>query len=143
MVEKDYLKWHVLKSGIESGHNSPLFREREVWWCSLGANVGVEEDGKNRLFERPVLVFRKFNSEMFWGLPMTSKTREGIFHISFFWHQRNSTVIISQIRILSAKRLVRRFGKLSVSQFRLVNQSFESFVNKTDPFRGPRVPRWQ
>jgi hypothetical protein len=28
--------------------------ERDVWWCSLGVNVGVEADGKHGNFERPV-----------------------------------------------------------------------------------------
>ncbi len=31
-------------------------------WCSIGINVGDEEDGKNELYERPVLVIKKFNA---------------------------------------------------------------------------------
>ncbi len=37
------------------------FHEREVWWCGIGINIGVEIDGKNSDFERPVLVVKKFN----------------------------------------------------------------------------------
>src|SRR5579864_8524776 len=33
-----------------------FFHERELWWCALGANMGVEADGKHDLFERPVLI---------------------------------------------------------------------------------------
>jgi hypothetical protein len=31
----------------------------------FGTNVGFEEDGKNDLHERPVLVIRKYNSHLF------------------------------------------------------------------------------
>jgi len=72
-MNKDYGQWHYLKSKIEIDTPSPQFRELEIWWCSLGKNVGTEEDGKNNLFERPVLIFRKFNKEIFWGLPLTSR----------------------------------------------------------------------
>jgi hypothetical protein len=34
-------------------------------------------DGKHPSFERPVLVVKKFNGDMFWGLPLTSRERSG------------------------------------------------------------------
>ena len=139
-MQKDFQKWHTLKSYIEEFHPAPLFCEREIWWCSLGANVGVEEDGKNQFFERPILVYRKFNKEMLWAIPMTSREREGKFYFSFPLHGIKRTVILSQIRVLSAKRLVRRVGKMSAMQFRFLEDSFQTFIKKTDPVRGPRVP---
>lgn len=26
----------------------PMFKERDIWWVSVGVNVGFEEDGKTR-----------------------------------------------------------------------------------------------
>ena len=45
---KEFDKWNELKKKL---HNSEkpkkfYFREREIWWCSLGLNIGFEEDGK-------------------------------------------------------------------------------------------------
>ncbi len=80
---KDFEKWNLLQKQIET-NLPPFFHEREIWWCSLGANIGVEEDGKNELFERPVLILRKFNKEMCWGLPLTTRKKEGPFYFSFF-----------------------------------------------------------
>jgi hypothetical protein len=85
-MEKDFWKWHSLKSEIEKQIPSPLFYEREIWWCSVGANVGAEEDGKNDPFERPVLVLRKFNRDMFWGIPITSKEKYGEYYYPFSLH---------------------------------------------------------
>ncbi|MDP2598653.1 MAG: type II toxin-antitoxin system PemK/MazF family toxin [Candidatus Liptonbacteria bacterium] len=141
MMEKDYLRWHTLKSELEKCPIRSPYQEREIWWCSLGANLGTEEDGKNMLFERPVVILRKFNKDMFLGLPLTSKTKEGLYYFSFSFHGANHTAILSQLRALSAKRLVRVFGKMSNNQFSALSRATMSFMDKkTDPLRGPRLP---
>ena len=61
---KDFDNWNKEKKILESTANETLvFHEREIWWCSIGLNVGDEQDGKNDYFERPVLVIRKFNKK--------------------------------------------------------------------------------
>lgn len=139
-MQKDFQKWHTLKERIHISNDIILFREQELWWCSLGANIGTEEDGKNELFERPVLIFRKFNNEMFWGLPMTSQQKEGVFYFSFPLHGEDRTAILSQLRMLSAKRLIRRMSKMSDKQFKLLEDSLMRLIKETDPLRDPRVP---
>ncbi|MEK7480565.1 MAG: type II toxin-antitoxin system PemK/MazF family toxin [Patescibacteria group bacterium] len=129
-MERDYQKWHVLKSEIDCKNQSPLFRDQEIWWCSLGANVGVEEDGKNELFERPILILRKFNREMFWALPMTSRKKEGKFYCSFAFHNTERTAILSQLRTLSSKRLIRRVGKISDKQFDALRETITTLLTK-------------
>jgi len=32
-----------------------------IWRCSLGVNLGVEADGKEEHFRRPVLILKAFN----------------------------------------------------------------------------------
>jgi mRNA interferase MazF len=140
-MAKDFQKWHELKAEIDSERELPLFREGEIWWCSLGANVGVEEDGKNDSFERPVLVFRKFNANMLWGLPMTSRAIRMQYDCAVSFHGQSRTVLISQMRILSAKRLLRRVGKLDPEEFLTLARYMSVFFEiKTDPLRDPRVP---
>jgi len=141
-MEKDFWKWHDLKIKIERKDQSPLFHEGEIWWSSLGANVGVEEDGKNDLFERPILIFHKFNKDMFWGLPMSSVRKSGKYNHSIFIHGHERTILLSQMRTMSAKRLIRRAGRLRRKKFRQVVRAMTIFLdNKTDPLWGPRVPR--
>ncbi|MCX6731630.1 MAG: type II toxin-antitoxin system PemK/MazF family toxin [Candidatus Parcubacteria bacterium] len=136
-MKKDFQKWHKLKLEIEEKHKLPFFREREIWWCSLGANIGVEEDGKNELFERPVLVFRKFNREMFWGLPMTSKRKEGKFFFTLHFHEEERSAILSQIRTLSGKRLIRRIGKISENKFEKIEKAVISLIKQNGPLAEP------
>jgi mRNA interferase MazF len=139
-MKKDFKAWHRLKSDIHYNRTPPHFRELEIWWCSMGSNIGFEEDGKNQLFERPVLVYRKFNKELFWGVPLTSKERTGRFYYSFPLFNKKRTIVFSQLRILSGKRLIRRIGKISDKQFQLIEKALLYFINETDPLRGPRVP---
>src|SRR3977135_3027575 len=40
-------------------HHTPTFQEREIWWRSVGVNVGHEMDGKNQFYNLPVLIVRK------------------------------------------------------------------------------------
>ena len=44
--------------------------------CTLGKNIGDEEDGKTEDFERPPLIFRKFNKNLLFILPLSSKIKE-------------------------------------------------------------------
>ena len=136
-MTKDFQKWHVLKSKIHNHIIVPDFRERDVWWCSIGANVGVEEDGKHETFERPVLVVRKFNKEMFFGIPLTSRTKESIYHFSFSLHGQVSTAKLSQMRLWSAKRLVRRIGKVGEEQFHEIQKRIVGlFEKRNGPLSG-------
>ena len=61
----DFDKWNNKKKQLHVRTNAPTFKEREVWWCSLGANIGTEQNGKGQNFTRPVLVLRKFSTSQF------------------------------------------------------------------------------
>ena len=52
-MEKDFTEWHRVKQGIQNDNRKFSFNTREVWLCSVGLNLGDEEDGKQELFLRP------------------------------------------------------------------------------------------
>ena len=79
-MEKEYDKWNQLKKSLSIKESTIFFHEREIWYCSLGKNIGYEEDGKNELFERPVLVIRKFNNEIFLAIPLTSSKKDNEYY---------------------------------------------------------------
>lgn len=141
-MPKDFEQWHLLKLAIDRKDHWPFFREGEIWWCSLGANIGIEEDGKHARFERPILVFHKFNKEMFWALPMTSSIPHGQYDRTLLFKNQPRTILFSQIRTLSAKRLIRKIGKLHQEQFATLISYFKNLpIIKTDPLRDPRIPQ--
>ena len=83
-------------------------------------NVGYEQDGKNNDFERPVLILKKFNNEMAFVLPMTSIKKDGKYYYAL---KNNSSVILSQGRLISSKRFLRRIKKIG-------NKTFEEIKNR-------------
>ena len=103
-----------------------FFLEGEVWWASLGINIGHEIDGKNELFERPILVFKKQGEDMLMVLPITSKLKSGREFYTIKYHSENNTVLLDQPRTISSKRLLRLI-------FRITNSEFVSIQNKIRP----------
>lgn len=69
-MKKKFDDWNLLKQSLHAKAAFPTPKRRQVWWCTIGQNIGSEqscEDG----YDRPVLVVKTFGS-MFWGLPITS-----------------------------------------------------------------------
>lgn len=122
---KKFLEWIRLKESIHnSQHKSPLFAEREVWMCHTGENIGFESNGKNDFFHRPVIILHKFNENIFYGLPMSTKLKNNPFYIEINFKERKQSAMISQMRILDAKRLHYKKGRLSNKDFNLVKLKF-------------------
>ena len=61
-MEKDFDGWNSNKKQIHDHSAAPFYHKREIWWCSLGINVGFEQDGTGANYDRPVLI-RDFKSE--------------------------------------------------------------------------------
>lgn len=130
-MEKDFDTWNVLKKNINNAPETSqnrYFKEREVWWCSLGVNIGDEQDGKNELFERPVLIFRIFNKGLVWIIPLTSKRKAGIYYYSLGHESYQYTLILSQLRLVSAKRLGRKIFTLSSEHFKVVREKMKALM---------------
>jgi len=117
-MKKDFKKWHNAKTEIDNSPKRLFFHEREVWWCSIGVNVGFEQDGKGEEFTRPVLVFKKFNNEVFWALPLSTRIKKGKFYqTANLGDNMPRVVIISQLRLIDAKRLIDKAGVISKDSY--------------------------
>lgn len=133
-MKKDYQKWHNKKSHINDIEKRPFLHEREIWFCHLGANVGFEQDGTGEDFLRPVVIVRKFNNEIFWGVPLTKskqetnkKSEKYYFDFSFMADVK-SVAILSQIRLIDARRLSRHIGGMSVGDFTKLTEKLKALL---------------
>ncbi|MFC1720797.1 type II toxin-antitoxin system PemK/MazF family toxin [Patescibacteria group bacterium] len=124
-----FVEWTKLKVRIYiSEEELPYFKEREIWWASLGANIGYEQDGKNEKFERPILILKKFNKDMLWILPLTSKNKTGKYYYQFEYNGEKYSIILSQIRTISSKRLLRKVRTFSEEEFEKVRNLVKEFL---------------
>lgn len=109
-MKKDFLPWFKKKTEMHHEKARPHFREGEVWFSALGMNVGFEQDGNGTRYLRPIAIIRKFNNEICWGVPLTRTKKDSEFYFSFELAGEMSTAILSQIRLVDAKRLFYRAG---------------------------------
>jgi len=106
----DFDRWNDIKKWTEFEKEPPILfpREREVWMCSIGQNIGFEQHGMGQSFGRPVLVIKKFNNKMFWAAPLSSKQKAFDFYHNFTDPEgRRVAVILAQLRLISVKRFDR------------------------------------
>lgn len=127
----DYIKaikdWFKLKIALWSRESGVIFKQGDIWWCSLGVNLGEEMFGKGAKFTRPVLVFRKFTSNSFLGLPITKQEKEGSWYVEITIHREKRWVMLNQARVLDKKRLTNRIGALDNKDFQKVQEAFLNF----------------
>ena len=115
---KNYDQWNNLKKQLEERKEVPSFHEGDVWWCSLGINIGQEIDGKNVSAERPVCIVKKFDRLSFFGLPLSSNTNAAAYRYTVTLEKKKNAVLLHQGRTMSAKRLQRRLGRMKQTDFR-------------------------
>lgn len=129
-MKKDFQKWHNKKSDVDQIEKRPFFHEAEIWWCALGVNVGFEQDGGGDDFLRPVIIFKKFNNEIFWAIPLThtEKKTEYYFQIAATDNSEISTAILSQIRLIDARRLSHKLGNIGKDDFVLLKKKFKALL---------------
>lgn len=113
---KDFAGWHILKPKINEVR-PPLFKERDIWWCSIGVNIGHEEDGKNEKYDRPVLVIKKFNNFIFWGVPLTTQVKDVHYYYKINFNGKDQCVMVAQMRVFDSKRLTYKMGQLPLHSF--------------------------
>jgi mRNA interferase MazF len=118
-MKKDFEGWNKKKQDIDSSSTTPFYHQREVWWCSLGVNVGSEQDGTGLNYDRPVLIIRGFNQHMFFGVPLTGKQKAGKYYFPLGKiSDRDATAILSQALPIDTKRLIRKTGTINEAFFK-------------------------
>jgi mRNA interferase MazF len=125
---KDFEKWSTLKQILDARPGMAFAYPREVWWCSLGANIGAEIDGKNDSFERPVLVVRVYNKETLLVVPVTTKEKNDRFHHKIDSGGKSSWASLTQIRVISNKRLLRKVDTITEEAFSSLKEALKKFT---------------
>ena len=127
---KKFNQWNKIKQKLHKANKQIYFRKKEIWWCSLGINIGYEQDGKNNNFERPVLIIKKFNKNVLWILPLTKAEKiNNKYYFQLNQNRENSFVILSQIRLISSNRLLRKMRKMRQNEFQQIKNKIKTFFS--------------
>lgn len=128
-MEKDFDQWNELKKKTHDSVGPEFFpQEREVWVSTLGWNIGREQNGAADDFSRPVLVVKKFNNQMFWVVPLSTKQKPYDFYFNFTDPTGlKASVILAQLRLISVKRFWRLLYVFPPDMFREVTLRLKGF----------------
>ena len=122
-MQKDYDTWFPQKKKLDHKKNPPSFKEREVWWCQVGVNVGYEIFGKSKAFTRPVLVLKKFSQFTFLGAPMSTTKPRYNLHVPMEVDGKKGIVRLDQVRTYDSRRLQQSpIQRIPQAQFKKIKQ---------------------
>ena len=109
---KDFDEWNEIKKRTEDSKRAPV-KVGEIYWCKLGLNIGVEQDGKDAEFQRPILVLKKFSHQIILGVPLTTQIHKGDWYFDLSIFEYPSQAILNQAKPIDTKRLLSSMGQIS------------------------------
>ena len=121
---KKFTDWIKLKEKMDREAREPIIKEGEVWWCGIGANVGVEISGKGNRFSRPVVILKKLSKFGFMGVPLTTQEKTGSWYVPFEFLGVKEFAAICQSRVISVSRLYGKMGQLPTSDLNKIKDGF-------------------
>ena len=128
-MNKNFDKWNEIKKKIDNKNIEIKFRARDIFWMSVGQNVGYETFGKGEEFLRPVLVYKKLSKETFIGIPLTSKQKEGSYYFSFNFKGKTSVAMFNQIRVFDIRRKKAFNSRISEDTFLQLKNKLKTFMD--------------
>jgi mRNA interferase MazF len=128
-MSKKFDEWNKLKIKLHENHKEQYFKERDVFWVSIGVNIGYEQDGKGEIFSRPVLIMKKYSKNIFFGIPLSTQIKNGSFFFDFELDGQKSNALLVQARIYDAKRLENKIGKISKDDFKRLKTKLRELLD--------------
>ena len=128
---KRFLEWIGLKERLHNiAGKPPLVSQGDIWWVSIGENVGSEVNGKSKLFSRPVIIFKKLAHGFFFVIPTTTQIREGTWYVKFRQQELDMAACLHQARAIDYRRLSSKLGTLDDEDYSRIKSGFSSLYLK-------------
>jgi len=129
MTTKDFDTWNENKKVIHTTNENKLYHEREIWWCSLGVNVGFEQDGTGASGERPVVILRGFSKQVCLIIPLTTSEKKNPYHVPLgIVDTKKAFAITSQLRLIDTKRLINKIGVVDQTLFQTIRKTAKGLL---------------
>lgn len=134
MYIKQFLEWIGLKEKLHLiRFQPPYVNEGDIWWASIGENIGSEINGKNKLFSRPVVILKKLSHGFYFIVPTTTKLRSGSWYVEFTQRGIKMQACLHQSRSIDYRRLSNKLGRLDDIDIAKVQKSFLNLFTKNIP----------
>jgi len=130
-MQKDFDNWNEIKKKIDANNDelNKFPKEGEIWMINIGTNVGFEQNGSSDNFSRPVLVIKKFNNQMFWSIPLSTKQKKIDFYFNYTdINNQKVSAILAQMKLMSIKRFTRKLYDLDNQIILEIKTKLKSFL---------------
>ena len=133
-IIKQFIDWTKVKTKIHLCKPANVyFNERDIWWASMGLNVGFEVKGKGESFSRPIIILRKLSADTCLVVPLTtSAKRKKLFPLGKISGDDESFALVEQIRLIDKKRLEEKVGMLEEKVFDNLKQAVLGLIGATN-----------
>lgn len=122
---KRFLEWIGLKEKLHKNtHKPPFVSEGDIWWCSLGENIGSEINGKSSQFSRPAIVLKKLAHGFYFVIPTSTQKRSGSWYVPFRHKGKHMVACLQQARSIDYRRLWSKLGSLDDTDVTRVKDGF-------------------
>ncbi len=139
-MKKDFSTWNTVKIQTDTSIQNINIREGEIRWCRVGINIGNEVLGKGEHFIRPVLIMKKFSSDVFLGIPLSSKIHTGTWFYTIDHDGISRTLILNQSRLFDRKRLQEKVFEVSELELRQIKEAYCNLILSENPKATSRWP---
>ena len=128
-MKKDFDSWNERKKQIHSIGENKLYHQRQMWWCSLGLNIGFEQDGTGEECERSVLILKGLSRNTCVVVPLTSSPGKHKMRIPIgIVEGRNASALLSQVKVIDTKRLINKIGFLEKTAFESIRKAVKDLL---------------
>lgn len=127
---KNFEDWFTLKPKLDSQiHQPQLVKQGNIWWCSVGENIGAEISGKGKSFSRPVIIHTKLSKYTFLVIPCSTQIKKGSWFVSFFHKSKQMVAVLSQIKIVDYRRLENKIGDIDDKDYQDIKTAFNNLYS--------------
>ncbi len=128
-MNKNFTDWSNQKEIIHGKEKEVFCHVRELWWCALGLNIGSEQDGAGKEYSRPVLVLKSFSADTSLVIPLTTSVRPHPLRPPVgMVGGKDANALLSQMRVIDTKRLVRKIGYLDQDIFEKIRKAVKELL---------------
>jgi len=129
MYIKDFDNWNENKKRIQAERANKYYHARDIWWCSLGVNIGFEHDGEGDEYQRPVLILKGLSANTCLAIPLTSSTNKHPMRVPIGMVEgKEASAVLSQMRVIDTKRLLGKVCYLNEEAFERTRKAVREFV---------------
>lgn len=105
-------------------HKPPHVSVGDIWWASLGENVGSEVNGKSELFSRPVIILKKLAHGFYFVIPTSTKDKTGTWYVPYKHQGIKNVACLHQVRAIDYRRVLGKIGTLDDADLTRVKSGF-------------------